>query len=1266
MFRNLRLIVRLIIGFGMMLAPTVVFGVLAVSGIERIADLTDEMYLYPLTVLDSLGEVKARLIAIHRDMKGIALSEASSDIDRLAASVAGNEAIALERLASVRERYQGPREDVAGARRLLAEWASYRDQTLTLFRAGRREEAVERVRGGGAEYARQAEELLSRISDVARWNAAQFRDESRQRQNYIVRRMWLMVAACGLLGLGVALLITMSITRPMIILRRAMIRLSEGRFDSDIPFVEEKSEIGDIARTVRVFQEAVRRLEQRRWIKSTVATLAMQMHRAETIHEFAEIVIEGVAERMEAGRGAFYVAERELYGLRLEGAYGFQSGSDSLRQRIALGEGVVGQCALSKSIITLSDLPGRYFMVTSGLGEATPATLIVAPVVGRNGVGGVIELGVFRPLSESQREALEEALPVIALNLEVLERNLETRSLLEETQRQAVALQASEEELRAQSEEIHAGNEILRRKNQQLQEQAEELRISEEELKIQSEALRAANAALTDKSKALEASQREAEQKAVALEQVNRYKSEFLANMSHELRTPLNSLLILARSLSENEERNLTGDQVESAQMIYESGGQLLRLINDILDLSKIEAGKMTVIQEIVELSCFGTTLERRFRRMAESKGLGWSVEVASDAPLLLTDYGKLEQILTNLIGNAIKFTDQGEVSIRIEPVALGGAMVEDDAPHGGEETSKGGGLLCMPNEAIRRVAATSGSLGVMAFRVADSGIGIPQDMINRIFLAFEQVDGGVSRRFGGTGLGLTIAWKLAEKLGGVLTVQSALGQGSVFELFMPILPTSDILTVSRRRVGRIGGDCAQEAVVSPFSAPSPSPVVPVFSSPLLSNVVSDSASALDDRDSLLGGGTAILIIEGDSEVAQAIAGVARKKGFMRLIASSGAEGLALAERYSPVGIVLDVALPDMDGWAAMARLKQNPKTRTRPAHVISATEGVTRGVEMGAVGGGLTKSLNVEDMEKLLRGLEGGAIRRVLVIDEDPESRRAIADLATVSQVSDVARAARIEIIAAADGKEAQARLDEDEPFDCMVLDLRWPSVGILKILERAAIDRGRSPLPVVIYSGTDLSEMDLARLREFVDGFAAKRTLSSERSSSDRLLDEVTLFLHTVQAQLGQPRIGLSGGSVGLLPSQARQPAFVGKTVLVVDDDMRNAFALSRALRSRGFNVRMAENGAKALAQLDENADINAVLMDIMMPGMNGYDAICAIRRQEAFRSLPILALTAKAMAGDREKCLEVGANDYLSKPVNLDQMFNLLGRLLFENQS
>ncbi|MFC3652314.1 response regulator [Dyella humi] len=988
------------------------------------------------------------------------------------------------------------------------------------------------------------------------------------------------------LGLMVISLTSRMVARPIRRLGESMTRLANHDHTIPIRGVERKDEIGEISRALQVFKQMVIESHAQAKLKSDATAISASLQAATNHRDFAERLVSQLAPLIHAGVVLFYGFDESRQRLDLLGSYGLrlQNSPDAYMP----GEGLVGQCASSRQPIVLDDVPHNYFRIDSGSGAAVPRYLTILPLLVRNQLVGVLEFGGFGAPTPHHEQLLEELLPLAALTLENLNRAVNTEQLLEQTREQADELRISAVTMRQQQEALRAANDTLQTKTIELEEQSQRLLASEEELRVQADELQASNEelrmmtdTLREQKQQVEVLQQETEQKADELARASQYKSEFLANMSHELRTPLNSLLILSRSLADNREGNLDGEQVESARIIHDAGSSLLRLINDILDLSKIEAGKMELSLVDYPLQNLARSFRRNFDHVARDKQLDYEVTVGESLPEAIhTDPTRLEQIVNNLLANAFKFTAKGSIRVHI---------------------SRPVGDLPVP-EALRGNA-------LLAISVKDSGIGIPTDKLERIFNAFEQADSSTSRQFGGTGLGLSISRRMAALLGGDIVLRSEVGQGSEFVLLLPERSTGTTASV--------GAPATSNAM------PAPRPVT---------RALLPAEGMKDDRERIAPGDSVILVVEDDPAFAHILADIVRQKGHRMLHAPNGEAGLELARRHHPVGILLDVMLPGMDGWTVIERLKADPVTRHIPVHFLTATDDAGRGRELGAVGF-LTKPVTREAiygaLERLL-SFAKGRTRHLLVVDDDRLVRESLQIL--LSQDED------LKIEQAESGEEALQKISSAS-YDCIVLDLGLPGMSGIDFLEKLA-ESGNVP-PVVVYSGRELSREESLRIRQYTDSIVMKGTRAPER-----LMDEVSLFLHSIRNSkqaTGSPA--------------ATDDGLRGHHVLLVDDDMRNLFALSKVLRDWGMQVSMAQDGQKALQVLAENPQVELVLMDIMMPGMDGYEATRAIRAQPTLSRLPIIALTAKAMRGDRERCLEAGANDYLSKPVDVDKLASLI---------
>jgi CheY-like chemotaxis protein/signal transduction histidine kinase len=940
-------------------------------------------------------------------------------------------------------------------------------------------------------------------------------------------------------------------------------RFAKGQFAQPIP-VTTRDELGAVAEQTNQMAGSLHRLSAERdrndWLKSGEAGLAHELRGDLEPREVATRAARFLARYLEAPAAALYCGDQGRT-LVLLGQYArpHATGGASATPSFAPGEGLVGQAALGDEIEVVSDPPADYLRVGSGLGDSAPRAIVFLPLARVGNLTGVLELAVFKPWTSLQGELLTAVRETLTIALEVARARAALSELLVETQRQAQRLATQEEELRSTNEELQAQQEELRHTNDQVIERAKEL---EEQRRV-----------LEEKNAELQDTRRRLEQKAVELTTVSTYKSQFLANMSHELRTPLNSMLLLSSLMAQNEGGNLTDKQVEFSRTINAAGKDLLALINQVLDLAKIESGKQQIRIEPVSLRQMAQHVERVFGPLARDKGLRFVVEVAPDLPeTIATDKQRLDQILNNLIGNAIKFTDRGQVGLRVTRPAANQRPRRDDLD---------------PAHTI-------------VFAVSDTGIGIAAEFQQRIFQPFEQVESKSDRRYGGTGLGLPIARELATLLGGELELQTAAGKGSTFTCYLP-----------ETHAGRAGAETPAAA------APNPAP-------------------AADDRGTLDPGDRCLLLIEDDPTFAEILGGVIHDQGLKYVVAADGHSGLRLAKEQKPHAIILDVRLPDVDGWTVMERLHADPETASIPVHFISASDGGERGMAMGAVGY-LTKPASHRDLARVIDSLVPKRERdcRVLVVEDDGDTADSL-----------VRRLAGERLVArrVASAREALAAL-ESERFDCMILDLSLPDMDGLELLA-ALQERGapESP-PVVVYTGRALSKAEAKRLEAYAEAIVLK-----EGASTERLVDEVRLFARRFRDGIPSRRQIVSRAHPGDLNLN-------GRKILVVDDDMRTVYALSALLRAKGAEVVTADTGHAALDMLNNHADVQIVLMDMMMPEMDGYEALRRLRKEERFRDLPVIALTAKAMKGDREQCLQAGANEYLSKPIDPDQLLAVL---------
>ncbi len=931
-------------------------------------------------------------------------------------------------------------------------------------------------------------------------------------------------------------------------------------------------------------------IERQSWLKTGLTELNERLRGEKSIAELARQVISYLALYLDAQIGAICAFDHPSGTFKLVGSYAYAE-RKGVRNEFRPGEGLIGQAALEKQAILFHDVPDDYIKIASELGERSPQYILVYPFLYENDVKGVIELGSVRKFSDQHFEFLKQAGESIAIAFHSTEARIKMRALLDETQQQSEALLRQQEELRSANEELEEQTHSLKLSEEKLQSQQEELRQTNEELAEQTQMLERQQRELREKNIDLEHASQIIEQKAKDLEISSKYKSEFLSNMSHELRTPLNSMLILSRLLYENKELNLNDKQIEYARTIHASGSELLSLINEILDLSKIEAGRMAVNIEEMNLRGLGAYIEQHFLHIAEERSLYLNIEVHDDAPEVIhTDRQRVEQILKNLLSNAIKFTHQGGITVRISRPAPAIALK----------------IGLNPRAAI-------------ALSVEDTGIGIPEDKQRLVFEAFQQADGTTSRKYGGTGLGLSITRQLAKLLGGDIQLQSAEGVGSSFTLYLPEQLSQTPLSPSPPQKGRPTAQAAVEPVVA-------KPQITL-------DEIRDDRHDLAQAEARL-----MLIIEDDAKFAKILFDMARERGFKGLMAGDGAAGLQLADQYHPNAIILDIGLPGMDGWTVMEKLKANPDTRHIPVHFISGHDASLDAMKMGAIGY-VTKPVTVENLQDVFYKIEemiAHAEKSLLIVEDNDAMRTSLCELLSGNDVR---------ITAAASGDEAYHLLQQ-YPFDCVVLDLGLSDISGFDLLEKIKRDVNLMSLPIIVYTGKELTKDEELRLQKQAESIIIKGVKSPER-----LLDEVTLFLHRLEADLPQhlqKKIRMLHDKEGV---------FDRKSILVVDDDMRNVFALSSVLEGKGMDVQVAENGREALDQLERYPDVDLVLMDIMMPEMNGYETMQHIRANPKFQKLPIIALTAKAMKGDRQKAIDAGANDYLSKPIDIDKLLSLL---------
>ncbi|MEY3220322.1 MAG: hypothetical protein RIT27_1679 [Pseudomonadota bacterium] len=985
--------------------------------------------------------------------------------------------------------------------------------------------------------------------------------------------------------------------------------IASGDYHREVKLLSENDELGralsEMTRRLREITDrnlqALQQLEEENarknmqdWLKTGQTLLSESMSGDLDLLTLSKNIITFLSRYLECQVGTFYLLhipdlnKSQIQHLKLIATYAYKK-RKNVSNEVMIGEGLLGQAALEKETIIVSQVPEDYVNIQSGLGESTPHNLAIVPFVYEGHLKGVFELGSFKAFSEIQLDFLQQITPAIAIAINTAESRVRLQELLQQSQTMAEELQSQTEELQAQQEELRQTNEELEERSRELERQKDSIKIKNQEL---------------------EKNRTEVERKAKELEVANQYKSEFLANMSHELRTPLNSMLILAQMLAANKDSNLSEKQVEFAQTIHKAGTELLVLINDILDLSKVEAGHLELHFEECPLVQITESLQRKFTHMAEDKGLNFVIDVDNSLEelLLYTDSQRLQQIVTNLLSNAFKFTEKGgRVTLKIQ----------------------------RPTTNINHLSA-SNSIIISAI---DTGIGIPKEKQHLIFEAFKQADGTTSRRYGGTGLGLSISRELTRLLGGFLQIESEEGIGSTFSLVIPERVEKAVSTSNQQD---------EEHHIKPIlKTPPKAPKVLMNEMPDDEIQITqpeppkfETKISEDDRHNIQIGDRVLLIIEDDVQFAQLLQELAHEKDFKCILAHDGKNGLELAKQYQPSAIILDVGLPLVDGWTVMDRLKTDAQTRHIPVHFMSGGDiAQSRDArQMGAIGY-LLKPVSMTELGNAFKKIEhfiDHEVKHLLIALAEENRHQQVLDLLDSSEVS-------TELVT--NSEEAYQKL-HSSTVDCIVLDIDFDEGRSLKMLEQLRADDDLSLIPVIIYTNRELTPIEEKRLAQNGEDLTLKAVHSPER-----LLDEATLFLHQVESKLPKEQQRI------LKMIHDKEAILNNKKVLLVDDDARNVFSLGATLENKGMEVLIAKDGTQAMQLLEEHPTVDLILMDIMMPRMDGYETMRKIRAQGRFRKLPIIALTAKAMKGDRVKCIEAGANDYMAKPLETEKLLSLM---------
>lgn len=953
------------------------------------------------------------------------------------------------------------------------------------------------------------------------------------------------------------------------------------------------------------------RNKNQNWLKSGINELDAGLSGQSNTEALSKSIISFTSRYLEAQIGLIYIFEDQDDTLKLMASYGADIENEKLVKEVKPGKGMIGQVAVDKKTIIISHNDDHQPVIELGESTLQPRQHLLVPLVHEGKLFGVIEYASINTFDEVKLTFVELSAINIAIAIKTVLASERVRLLLAQTQEQANELAVQQEELRQANEELQEQTSALKVSEENLQAQQEELKVTNEELEERTKALEIQRDAIKQKNIELEQARKEIEQKAKDLELASRYKSEFLANMSHELRTPLNSILVLSQLLNENRKNHLDEKEQEYAKTINSSGSDLLELINEILDLSKVESGKIDLYIENLYFDDLTNFIQKSFGPVADKKGLELFVNIANNLPeFIRTDVQRLYQVIKNLYSNAIKFTHEGSITLNVY----------------------------RPDNTIVLHHKHLSPEKTIAFAVHDTGIGIPQDKLDLIFEAFKQADGTTSRKYGGTGLGLSISKGFTELLGGEIQVESIEGEGTTFTMFMPenyTEPTNKDEVQSKVELLEKGNPAPDTAadeqetdqIESTGSTPKKLPK---------EQLVVEEAN--DDRNAILEGDLTLLVIDDDKTFTKILYDLAHEHRFKCLIAYDGESGLHYADYYRPNAIILDIGLPGIDGYEVMARLKRNKRTRHIPVHYISAADKTIDSLKQGAIGY-LSKPVSKDSLEAVFNKIEAivsNPLKKLLIVEDEESMRISISNLMSGDN---------IKIDAVSSGEEAIEKLDA-ETYDCMILDLGLKKMTGFELLERIKKNDKLNTLPIVVYTARELSKEEDLKLQVYASSIILKGARSFER-----LLSETTLFLHQVESDLSEKKQDM------LRKIHNREDVLNGKTVLIVDDDMRNVFALTSVLEGYEIKVIFAKNGKEGIDKLEANPQVNLVLMDIMMPEMDGYEAMRIIRKNARYKQLPIIALTAKAMKDDREKCLAAGANEYLSKPVDTAKLVSLL---------
>ncbi len=1217
-FKNLKLITKQILGFGLIIFVMIggnIFMLIEMTSIKSNIDNVTSNWMPGVIAISEFAGKTATLRIYELQHVTTESPEEMQELEKKMRKIK----LDIQKLQNAYEEMELSAEERLLYESIEKKWRKYIEldnEFLQLSRYEMKEEAVYMLNHNARDLFYQISNELNQLIAITKNNSIQAAQRADKTYAHSKLIMFVIFGITVIMSIIIGYFLVRTITYPLKKLERAAESVATGNDDVTLN-IQSEDEIGNLASSFNRMTRAIREAKQENvlqdWLKTGQNMLNEKMRGDQDLVALSKNVITYLCKYLDAQIGALYLYNHQKEELKLTGSYAFNL-RKSLNTTVKVGDGLIGQAAYEQELISINDIPEDYIRINSALGEVPPRQVVAVPFLYESRLEGVMEFGTLYEFSDKQLKFLKNVTENIAIGFNSANSRKRINVLLQESQEQAEELKKRQEELERSNRELEAQTNALKESESELQAQQEELRATNEELEEKTRYLEKQRKEISEKNNDLEIARKDIEQKAKELEITSKYKSEFLANMSHELRTPLNSLLILARNLYDNRTKNLTEEQLEAAQIIYKSGNDLLALINDILDLSKIEAGKMNINIENINIQRMVDSIENTFRHMIEQKKLEFRVKVDEQLPKTIdSDPQRIEQIIKNLMSNAVKFTKEGFIELSVE----------------------------QPDEKLIKKSKLKPD-EVICLQVEDSGIGIPKEKQLAIFEAFQQADGSTSRKYGGTGLGLSISKQLVTLLGGEFHLISQRGEGSKFSIILPrhitpeqIKKTMDIsdakITSSNQSTGHDSSPPKHEPTNHQLKKEIPEP----FAN---KSFISDDRGLIHQEDKV------ILVIEDDPSFAKILLNQCHEKGFKCIATPHGETGLDLAGEYKPAAIILDIKLPGISGWQVLDALKSNPDMRHIPVHMMSVEEASLDAMKKGAIGF-LTKPVHREQIDQAFVKLEHvieKEIKDLLVVEDDEKMRNAIVKLIKDKDVK---------IIAVDNGKQA-CELIENHRFDCMVLDLGLPDVPGIELLNRLSKKENITIPPVIVYTGKEISPEEHRELEQYADSIIIKGVKSEER-----LLDETALFLHRVVSDMPSRMQEM------IVSLHDKDAMFRNKKVLLVDDDMRNVFALSKILQEKGMKILKAEDGKKALQILSQNNDIDLVLMDIMMPVMDGYKAMREIRKMKNYKNIPVIALTAKAMKEDRQKCIEAGASDYLPKPVDIDRLVSMMRVWLYQ---